>query len=165
MAFSGRGALRVLRNGGRRRRRLLSGSPQRAVNHRPQLLLGDEAVDFLAIHEQGGRTVDSQRVRLFPAGEYFCLILLGEALLQASVVQLRNDGLVAGNPIQRGKTLFVVPIRARHFIPVCVNVVDEGPVDSATLVSQAIGVHSGVHRPGVNLRQGAIPVYEAHLTL
>ena len=46
-----------------------------------------------------------------------------------------------------------------------VQVIHVGPVDVSALRGQAVGVHRGVHGPGVNFLEREVLVNEAHLVL
>ena len=84
---------------GWRRGQLLAGVAQSAVDHHPHLLLGQGAIEALAIDEDLGRGLHSQRQRLLGRGAYLALILLGQAYVQLAEVEPGQRGLLAGDAV------------------------------------------------------------------
>jgi hypothetical protein len=80
-------------------------------------------------------------------------------------VELGQRGLLAGDAVQRVKALAEVAVLAADLLAVRVEVIHVGPVDVAALRGQAVGVHGGVHGPGVHLGERVVLVDEAHLVL
>ena len=94
LTFAGR---RLWRCG---RRRFNSVCTQGAVDHQPDLLCGNCAVDAFAIDKESRRSIDAQRFRFFGRCAHLGLILLCDAGVELGAIQLRQRAFIAGNAIQ-----------------------------------------------------------------
>ena len=104
------GRLRRRRSTWLRGGRLNAGGAQGAIDHHPQLCLRQSAGNSLAVDKHGRRALQAQRLRFLGRRAHLGLILLGKAGVQLARVELAQNGLLAGNAVERREALLDVAV-------------------------------------------------------
>ena len=118
---------------GRFRRRLNSICPQGTVDHEPHLLRRKSAIDALAIYEESGRSIHTQRFRFLRRCAYLRLILLCDAGVELGAIQFCQRTLIASDAIERGEALLQIAVWAVDFLSVRVHVIHKIPINLTVL--------------------------------
>jgi len=129
------------------------------------LLGGQSPINALAVNKNRRRSIDTQRFRFFCRCLDRRIILLCEAGIELSAIQLCQRGFLSSDSIESSVALLHVSILAAYFLPVGMDVIHEVPVSVRILGGDAVGVDCRVHGPWMNFGQRIIFVDEADLVL